>query len=72
MLVIYSKENCQQCDTAKLLCQVKGWEFETKLLNLTYTREDLLNIAPHAKSFPVIFYGDKLVGGLTELKTLLK
>ena len=71
MLVIYSKDNCQQCDSAKLLCQMKGAEFETKQLGIDFSKEDLLEIAPRARSFPVVFCDDKLLGGLVELKELL-
>lgn len=71
MLVIYSKENCQQCDSAKLLCQMKGVEFETKQLGVDYNKLDLLEIAPKARSFPVVFYGELLIGGLVELKEIL-
>ena len=71
MLVIYSKDNCQQCDSANLLCQMKGAEFETKQLGVDFSKEDLLEIAPRARSFPVVFYGGNLLGGLVELKEVL-
>ena len=71
MLVIYSKDNCQQCDSAKLLCKMKGAEFETKQLGVDFSKEDLLEIAPKARSFPVVFYGGALIGGLVELKEIL-
>jgi glutaredoxin len=72
MLTIFSKENCQQCDSAKLLCQMKGAAFETKLLGSDYSKDDLMTIAPKARSFPVVFYGETLIGGLIELKEFLK
>ena len=71
MLVIYSKDNCQQCDSAKLLCQMKDVEFETKQLGVDFSKEDLLEIAPRARSFPVVFYYGNLLGGLVELKEVL-
>ena len=75
MLVIYSKDNCQQCDSAKLLCQMKGVEYAVKTLGVDYMKEDLSVIAPNAMSFPIvtgIVHGVEVgIGGLTELKEVL-
>ena len=79
MLVIYSKDNCQQCDSAKLLCQMKGIDYVVKTLDVDYTREDLMRISPKARSFPVVtvkvkYDGvemEEYIGGLTELKEVL-
>ena len=79
MLVIYSKDNCQQCDSAKLLCQMKGIEYAVKTLDIDYTREQLMHVFPKARSFPIIavkvkYDGvamEEYIGGLTELKELL-
>ena len=54
MLVIYSKDNCQQCDSAKLLCQMKGVDYVVKTLDTDYTRDELMHISPKARSFPII------------------
>ena len=72
MFTIYSKDKCQQCDSAKLLCQMKGVEFEVKKLGVDYTKEDILTLAPNTRSFPVIFKDGELLGGLVELKQTLK
>ena len=79
MLVIYSKDNCQQCDSAKLLCQMKGVDYVVKTLGVDYTRDELMHISPKARSFPVIAVKAKYdgvemeeyIGGLTELKEVL-
>ena len=79
MLVIYSKDNCQQCDSAKLLCQMKGVAYVVKTLDIDYTREQLMHVSPKARSFPVItakvkYDGVEMkeyLGGLTELKEVL-
>ena len=79
MLVIYSKDNCQQCDSAKLLCQMKGVDYVVKTLDVDYTRDELMHISPKARSFPVItvkvkYDGvemEEYIGGLTELKEVL-
>lgn len=72
MLTIYSKSNCQQCDSAKLLCTMKGIDVEIKMLDKDFTRDEILTLAPNTRSFPVVFDGDNLIGGLVELKTLIK
>ena len=72
MFTIYSKDKCQQCNTAKLLCQMKGVEFVVKKLGVDFSREDILSIAPNTRSFPVVFKDGELVGGLEQLKISLK
>lgn len=71
MLTIYSKDNCQQCNMAKMLCDMKGIEYQVKMLDVDYTREDLQALVPSARMFPVIFKGEDVVGSLNELKALL-
>ena len=71
MFTIYSKNNCQQCDAAKLLCQMKGVDVEVKKLGTDFSREDILTIAPNTRSFPVVFNGNVLVGGLHQLQQIL-
>ena len=71
MFTIYSKNNCQQCDAAKLLCQMKGVDVEVKKLGTDFSREDILTIAPNTRSFPVVFNSNVLVGGLHQLQQIL-
>lgn len=64
MYTIYSKENCPACTTAiKLLPDATVLK-----MNVDYTREQLLAIAPCAKSLPQILLDGVLIGGLSELK----
>lgn len=72
MYTIYSKDSCQQCDAAKLICTMKGVEFEVKKLDKDFSREELLSLAPNTRSFPVVFKGEELIGGLEQLKNNLK
>lgn len=71
MITIYSKEKCQQCDSAKLLCQMKGVDYEVKMFDVDFSRDELLKIAPNTRSFPVVFKGGALVGGLHQLQQIL-
>ena len=71
MITIYSKEKCSQCDSAKLLCQMKGVDYEVKMFGVDFSRDELLTIAPNTRSFPVVFKGGVLVGGLHQLRQIL-
>ena len=66
--VIWSKYHCPFCDQAKALLTQKGIEFEEKKIGDGYTKEDLLESVPTARTVPQIFLDGKLIGGFTELK----
>ena len=69
--IVWSKEQCPYCDQAKALLTSKGIEYEEKKIGSGYTKEDLLNAVPTARSVPQIFLDDVLVGGFNELKARL-
>ena len=71
-VVIYSKENCSYCMSAKLLLTNKGIPFKEKKLNEDFTRETLLEMFPNAKSFPVVVVDGFNIGGYMELKETLE
>jgi glutaredoxin len=68
---VWSKYNCPYCDQAKALLKMKGIAFEEKKIGDGYTKEDLLEAVPTARTVPQIFIEDELVGGFTELKARL-
>ena len=70
-VVIWSKYHCPYCDQAKALLTSKGIEFEERKIGDGYTKEDLLEAVPTARSVPQIFLDGELIGGFTELKTKL-
>jgi len=67
----WSKYHCPYCDQAKALLTQKGIEFEEKKIGDGYTKEDLLEAVPTARTVPQIFLDDQLIGGFTELKQKL-
>ncbi len=72
MIEIYGKDFCPYCDRAVALCEQKGLEFKYKKLGRDFTREDLMETFPGARTFPqIIFNGDK-IGGYTELTEHVK
>jgi len=69
--IVWSKYNCPYCDQAKALLQSKGIEYVEKKIGDGYTKEDLLESVPTARSVPQIFLDEKLIGGFTELRQYL-
>ncbi len=70
--VVWSKYHCPYCDQAKALLTQKGIEFEEKKIGDGYTKEELLEAVPTARTVPQIFLDEELVGGFTELKKRLE
>jgi len=69
--IVWSKYHCSFCDQAKKLLNAKGIEFEERKIGDGYTKEELLEAVPNARTVPQIFLDDKLIGGFTELKEYL-
>jgi len=69
--IVWSKYHCPYCDQAKALLTSKGIEFEEKKIGDGYTKEELLEAVPNARTVPQIFLDGELVGGFTELKQKL-
>jgi glutaredoxin len=69
--LVWSKENCPYCEQAKSLLESKGIEFEVRTIGAEYTKEQLLEAVPTARTVPQIFLDGELVGGYTELKKKL-
>lgn len=71
-VVIWSKDTCPYCDQAKNLLKLKGIEYEERKLGYGFTKEDLLESVPTARSVPQIIINNELIGGFTELKNHLE
>jgi|TARA_B100001093_G_scaffold436552_1_gene435016 glutaredoxin 3 len=67
-IVIWSKPDCPFCVRAKHECDKRGIAYDEKLIGFNgLTKEDLLSVAPNARSVPQIFIDGQLIGGYTEL-----
>lgn len=67
--IVWSKDYCPYCDQAKNLLKIKGVEYEER--NITqgeWTREQLLEAVPGARTVPQIFLEGKLIGTYQHLK----
>ena len=69
--IIWSKTNCSYCDQAKQLLTMKGIVFEERKIGSEWTKEQLLEAVPTARSVPQIFLDEQYVGGYNELKQRL-
>ena len=69
--IVWSKHMCPYCDQAKALLTLKGIDYEERKIGSGYTREDLLEAVPTARTVPQIFIDEQLIGGFTELKNHL-
>jgi len=69
--IVWSKYQCPYCEQAKQLLAQRGIQYEERKIGDGYTKEDLLEAVPNARTVPQIFLDDELVGGFTELRTRL-
>ena len=66
--IVWSKNQCPFCDQAKKLLELKGIEFEERNVSTNWTKEQLLEAVPTARTLPQIFLDDNYIGGFTELR----
>ena len=71
MIEIWSKPQCPFCDRAVQRCEMKGLEFKKYMIDVDYSREDLLEKFPNARTFPQITMDSVYIGGYTELEAQL-
>ena len=69
--VVWSKTNCTKCDQAKSLLNQKNIPYEERKIGDGWTKEELLEAVPTARTVPQIFLGEEYVGGFAELKQKL-
>jgi glutaredoxin 3 len=69
---VWSQTNCPACTEAKRLLDLHGVQIEERMLGINgYTKKELIEAVPHARSVPQIFVDGVYVGGLQELKRKL-
>jgi len=69
--IVWSKDFCPYCTQAKSLLESQNIEFEERNVSQDWTREQLLEAVPNARTVPQVFLDGELVGGFTELKAKL-
>jgi glutaredoxin 3 len=69
---VWSQTNCPACTEAKRLLERNGIKIVEKMLGINgYTKKDLIEKVPDARSVPQIFLDNEYIGGLNELKRKL-
>ncbi len=69
--IVWSRDQCAFCEQAKGLLESRDIEYEVRNISHDWTREQLLESVPTARSVPQIFLDDEYVGGFNELRKKL-
>lgn len=69
--ILWSKYQCTFCDQAKALLKQKGIPFEERKIGDGWTKEELLEAVPNARTVPQIFLNEEYIGGFQELQQKL-
>jgi glutaredoxin 3 len=70
--IVWSKNSCPFCVQAKALLELRGIEYEERNVSTDWTREQLLEAVPTARTLPQIFLDDQHIGGFTDLRAHLR
>ena len=74
--IVYGKDNCPFCVKAKHLLESKNEQFEYLTLDKDYSKEELLELVPNARTVPQVWLemNDELfyIGGYMELEQSFK
>jgi len=68
---IWGKLMCNFCDAAIQLCEAKGVEYEYKIYEIDFTKEEILAEFVGATTFPQIKIDGNPIGGYQELEEIL-
>lgn len=66
--IVWSKVQCPYCDMAKSLLKSKEIVFEERMIGVNWTREQLLEAVPSARTVPQIILNGEYIGGYEQLK----
>ena len=67
-VIVWSKYHCPYCDQAKALLKQQGITFEERKIGDGYTKEELLEAVPAARTVPQIIINGASIGVFTELR----
>jgi glutaredoxin len=78
LFIVYGKNNCLYCDKSKELLTETKSDYTYLELGISFTREELLNMAPNSKTYPQIWLFEesnnskRYIGGYTDLVEYLE
>jgi len=66
--IVWSMNGCPYCDKAKALLENNGIKYEERnIMSEEWSKEQLLEAVPGARTVPQIFLNGEYVGGYNEL-----
>jgi len=65
--IVWSKINCPYCVSAVALLKQKGYDIEERKVGVEFTKEQLLEAVPTARTVPQIFLDEEYIGGYDNL-----
>lgn len=70
MIKLYTRNNppCGYCEAAKTLLKVKNIDHEITVVGEDITKEQLLQMFPNVRTFPVVIDDQDYIGGFKELR----
>ena len=68
---IWGKQLCAFCDSAKMVCETRGYKYVYKELGKDFTREQVLEEFPGARTFPQIVIDGENIGGYSNFLNYL-
>jgi len=72
MIDIYGKTGCVYCEAARALCEQRGLKYTYFMLDTDFTRDELLEMFPSAKTYPQIKVNGTSIGGYDKLGSYLE
>jgi glutaredoxin len=57
MITVYTTKNCPQCDTVKRILESRKISFDSFLVGVDISRDEIVEQFPTSKSFPIIHDG---------------
>ena len=72
MIEIYGKEQCPFCVQAKQLRETRRYPFVYKQLGQDFTREEVMELFPEARTFPQIKVNGTAIGGYEQLRKYIE
>jgi len=72
MIEIYGKPQCPFCERAKALCETRLLSYKYYQLDTDFTRDEVLEMFPGARTFPQIKVHGTKIGGYDELGPYLE
>ena len=72
MIEIWGKAACPYCESAKALCEARKLPFKYFQLGEDFTRDEVLEMFPGARTFPQIKVHGTKIGGYDKLGSYLE